>query len=227
MSLNPFTKNVVPVVGEILRLLPEGLVIGSAIFAMVTLSQPHGIFAGTMAEAAVIFRVFQSAASYLNIVSSFPRPESVLSKCRSGFTNADYSSLSFFSGDVARYPFPSYPIFMVSAAASYIFNSIGSLSEELKILGGANAERYYFSLITLFSVVFFVAVYRLMSGCEGLGTVIITALLGLFIGFLLELQNSTFFGKEGINLIGVPILSNRAASGQPLYLCPRNPNATG
>jgi hypothetical protein len=47
----------------------------------------------------------------------------------------------------------------------------------------------------------------------------ITVALGLILGTTLVQQNVRLFGENSVNLIGIPILRSRTASGKKLYVC--------
>lgn len=109
---------------------------------------------------------------------------------------------------------------MVSAAASYIFNTLSRQSKELEMLGPAYSSRFYISMILLSSFLFALGFYRLYNGCDGPAVILVSILLGAIVGAVLVFQNRRLFGEEAINLMGIPLLRNRTAGGKPLYICP-------
>jgi hypothetical protein len=218
-------KTVAPVALEIIRLFPDGLVIASGLFALFTLSYPHAILFGSMIEASLVYRLLRSVGSFLNLAGGVATPTSFTDKCRSGFTGGDFSTLSLFGGNTANYPWPSFPLFMLSTAAAYLFSSLSTLSKELEALGPAYSAKYYVSLIFLGLLLLLFTTFRLVYSCDTVGTLLTTLPLGIILGLLLVQQNSRLFGRDAINLVGVPILRNRAANGQALYVCPKNPKS--
>ena len=210
------------VVGEMIRIFPEGLIMASGIYALITLSFPFAVFTGSMIEASMILRVLRYAAQYLNL--SFPAlqtaPQNPL--CRSGFKVLTMESYSLFPTEFQKV-FPSAQIYMISAAISYVLSSLSSQSKELEALGPTYSSRFYISL--MFSILFLLAfvVFRLYNSCDTVWSVLFSLLIGFVIGFLLVAQNRSIFGSYGnmsVNLIGIPLLANRAANGQTLYICP-------
>jgi len=198
---------------------PDGLVIISGLFALLTLSMPYGVFFGSMVESSLLFRVFQSAASYLNIMKPTVNPNEFSNKCRTGFTLPKLETLSAFGSAAMKGPFPSAPVYMISVASAYLFGSLNQLSKELEALGPSYSSRYYVSLILLMLLIFVFAAFRILYGCDGPGIVMITIALGLIVGTVLIQQNVRLFGENSINLIGIPILRSRTASGKKLYVC--------
>lgn len=210
-------RTVAPLTLEAIRIFPDGLIIISGLFALLTLSMPYGVFFGSMVEASLLFRFFQSMAGYINIMK--PTVADSSSKCRTGFTLPSLRALSALGGADMKSPFPSAPLFMISTASAYLFGSLNQLSKELQALGPAYASRYYVSLVLLTMLIFVFMAFRIVFGCDGPMVAMITVALGLIIGTVLVQQNVRLFGENSVNLIGIPILRSRTASGKKLYVC--------
>ena len=210
-------KTVVPVTLEVMRTFPDAMVIASGIFALLTLSMPLGVFFGSMVEATLIFRVIRSASSYLNVMRGVR--SDFTDKCRTGFSTSTLNTLSLFGSEGIHASFPSAPIFMLSTAAAYMFGSLNRLSKELQALGPAYSSRYYISAIFLLLLLFIFIAFRILYGCDTFGVLMVTMPIGLILGTLLIQQNARLFGDESINIVGIPLLRNRAANGKPLYIC--------
>lgn len=206
---------------ETIRLLPEGIIAASGIYSLLTLSMPFAIFFGSMIEASLLHRLIGWASSYLSL--SGPSSSSAYTKiCRSSFSSAaDYTALTSLKALPPSGSFPSYPYFMLTVASTYLFSSLNKLSKELEALGPAYSSRYYSSMVFLglLSLVFFT--FRMNYGCESFSVLLMTLLVGALVGIGLVQQNSALFGPESMNLIGIPLLRNRTASGQPIYICPK------
>jgi hypothetical protein len=43
--------------------------------------------------------------------------------------------------------------------------------------------------------------------------------LGVAVGFLINYQNLSLFGKQSVNFLGIPILRNKTADNKELYFC--------
>jgi len=215
--------SLVPVVTEMMRIFPDGLVITSGIYAVLTLSFPFAIFFSSMLEATALFHAIRYATSYLNISPTTASTKSYTHICRTGFTDPTTSllSLSIFGKEPIRNPFPSSPIYILSVASAYIFSTVNSQSKELTALGPAYSSRFYMSMIFLTVLLFLFVCFRIAYGCDGYGVVIMSVPIGLFIGMMLVQQNVGLFGKESVNLLGIPLLKSRTASGKPIYVCPK------
>ena len=213
----------VPVVQEMMRIFPDGLVITSGLYAMFTLSFPFAVFFLSMVESTLLFHGIRYATSYLNISPVTASSKSYAHICRTGFTepSTNLMSLSMFASDTIKNPFPSSSIFMLSTASAYIFSTLNSQSKELQALGPGYSSRYYLSAMLLTALLFLFVSFRIAYGCETFGTVMMTIPIGLFIGMILVQQNIRLFGASSVNLIGIPLLHNRTATGKTIYVCPK------
>jgi hypothetical protein len=220
-----FKDFLTPVSLEILRLFPDSLVVGSGILALLTLSIPMFAFFSAQVASGFLFRVFQALSAAVNLIDSVPigseeERQRTLRKCRTGFTNADFTSLTIFGGTTSRYPFPSYPLFMVSSATAYLIGTLSELSPELKVLGQSSSSRFYISGIFLSSFLLLFTAFRTLFLCDSFGVALFSIGLGMFIGYLMMKLMKSTFGRESINLLGIPTLKEKTADGRPLYVCP-------
>lgn len=217
-----------PVIMEMMRIFPDGLVITSGIYALVTLSIPFGIFCMSMFEAAVLYHLIRWVSSYMNIVPVTSRASGKYDAiCRTGFTDPTsptLTSLSIFSSsidstDIFQH-FPSSPIYMISAASAYVFSTLNAQSRDLAALGPSFSVKYYISMFFLFVLLAAFMCFRIFNNCETPLTVLLSVPIGLLVGVLLVQQNLRLFNKSGINLLGIPQMSSVTANGQKIYVCP-------
>ncbi len=206
---------------ETMRIFPDSIIVGSAVFALFLQSFPYFIFFMSMLEAKLAFSILSYTFSYLNIAPGIALPKSYTNTCRGGFTDtATPLGLSMFKPNQQN-EFPSEQIYMLSTASSYIFSSLNALGEELQLLGPQFSSRYYASVILLLFLIFVFAAFRISNACETFGTVMMTIPIGLLAGYALVQQNTRLISRNSVNMIGVPLLVNKSASGQPIYVCPK------
>jgi hypothetical protein len=204
---------------DTLKLMPDGIIMASAFFALVTLSFPYAIFFGSMVEAGFLYRAIAYLVGFLNAAPPLAAAGADAA-CRSGFSTQDLNTISMFKGPSGgSYGFPSAPLFMLATAASYVFGTLQQQSKELEALGPAYSSRYYISFFALTSLLLLFLFFRIRTGCEGVGSILLTIPVAFLVGGLLVIQNRRLFGEESINLLGIPLLRNRAANGKRLYLC--------
>jgi hypothetical protein len=218
------TLSPVVVASEMMRIFPDSLVVASGIYAAIIQSFPYAVFFVTLIETTVIFKIIKYAATYLNItgpISSTTGQYNPL--CRSGFSGVvpTVESLTTSKLGMTTAGFPSAPLFMLSTASSYIFTTLNYQTKELAALGPSYSSRYYISAMFLLILVFLFFIFRLSFECDGFGVLIVSVAIGLFLGYLLVKQNNLLFGPQSINLIGIPLLENRTATGKKMYVCPK------
>jgi hypothetical protein len=176
-----------------------------------------------MLEATAIFHAIRYATAYIGISPMSITGSSVSHICRTGFTKPTTSllSMSMFSTEGLNNPFPSSQIYMLSVASAYIFSTLNAQTKELTALGPSYSARYYISTIFLTVLLFLFVCFRIAYGCESFAVAIMSVPIGLLLGMLLVQQNLRLFGAESINLIGIPLLHSRTASGKKIYVCPK------
>jgi hypothetical protein len=183
----------------------------TGIYALLTLSASFAVMFGGLLEATMIFRAIQVLAMYLGIADSITDgiSKDTQSQCQTGFRAADLTTLSMFGG-YDRPAFPSPPLYILSVAAAYIFSSLNAQSQELQALGAAYSSRYYISIIMLCTAILVFMLFRLYNGCDPFSIVISTIPIGLLIGALIYEQNRRLFGPMMVNLLGIPLIANKA-----------------
>jgi len=222
--LRGFVDKVDPtnVILSMLATFPDGLVPISAIFAIVTLSYPMAVFSASMLEATLIFKALQLTTGYLGVFSGAGFSQSSSTICRTGFSSGSalsFKTLSLFESTPFISPFPSPHIFMVTTAVSYVFLTINALSKELEALGTTWAARWWISLIFSSLLILLMILFRASFGCDSVSIIMLSTIVGIMTGVALIRQNTHLFGKDGINLIGTPLLAKKGANGEAIYLC--------
>jgi hypothetical protein len=223
-SMNPS-----PLIMEMMRIFPDGLVITSGFYAVLTQSIPFAIFCMSMIEATALYHIIRWLSSYMNVVPVTARASGKYNAvCRTGFTDPTSPtllSLSLFSSsldstDVFQH-FPSSPIYMISAASAYVFSTLSAQGNDLAALGPSFSVKYYISMVFLFMIIGAFMCFRIFNNCETPLTVMLSVPIGLLVGALLVQQNLRLFNKSGINLLGIPQMSSVTANGQKIYVCPK------
>jgi hypothetical protein len=110
----------------------------------------------------------------------------------------------------------------VATAIGYIYSAISSEKRELNALGPEYSARLDISIFGLLTILFLLAAYRYAYTCDSPFVLFVTMPLGILIGSLLTYQNYSILGPDSINLLGIPLLRNRAVTGERLYLCTKN-----
>ena len=77
--------------------------------------------------------------------------------------------------------------------------------------------------IVIVLVLLTLIVYRLMTDCDTMFGVFTGVLVGATIGFLMVLLLSYLSDRRLTNLLGLPLMRDKAADGKPIYVCERPP----
>lgn len=211
---------------EQIRILPDSILFGSLFIALLTQSYPTVMFAVAMLEAGIAGGLLQAFFTYMDILHTAPANPENPSSCVSGYMTPTLETLftickdKLCSGKISS-GVPSYPVFFLTTAISYIIGSMYMQKQELEALGPAYAARFYIALFASFLLLVLVTFYRLANGCDTLGILIFTLLFGFLIGVGLIYQNTYLLGRDSTNLTGVPLLRERTRDGKPLYICPQ------
>ena len=217
---------VMPNVEEQIRLLPDSILFGSFFIALFTQSYATAMFGVSMLEAGIIGSLLQALFTYMDILHTAPANPEKPSRCVSGYSTPTLETLfrvckdSLCGGKIAS-GVPSYPIYFLTTAITYVVGSLYTQKDELQALGAAYASRFYIALFSSFLLLVITTFYRLANGCDTLGILVMTLLFGGIVGALLVYQNTYLLGRDSTNLTGVPLLRERTRDGKPLYICPQ------
>jgi hypothetical protein len=185
---------------------------------MITLSYPFLVFFVTLIEALIIYYGVRSFNTWLGVLPERVTKDASYLKCRTGFSSVTVESLSLFGSD-RLLAFPSAPIYMISVAVSYILSMLITFKNELELLGTSYVSRLYLSTIGLSGLLFLIMAYRSIYSCDTFVVIIASLIVGLAVGALILQQNRILGGESSINMLGIPLLYNSTASGNPLYVC--------
>ena len=209
---------------EMIRIFPDGLIITSGMYAMITQSIPFGLFCMSMVEASAFYYLLRWIFSFLGRAELTSRKSNEM--CSTGFRNPQtlnslsifYSSLDTTDGVFEH--FPSSPVYMVSAASGYLFYTLALQKNDLEALGPQFSVKYYISMVFLPLLMFIFIYFRVSYNCESMPVLALSAAIGFIVGLLLVQQNIKLFNKSGINLLGIPQMTTVTANGQKIYVCP-------
>ncbi len=222
---NWFLNHPVAVTGELVRLLPDSLVFMSGFFALLTGSFPQAILFVSLLESIVGYHLLRKGTAFLDIDFLKAAEKAGSSDCRTGFRTTTPNDISLFKASEERTAFPSAPLYIVAVAAAYFFGSLNSQMKELEALGSSYSARFYISVISLSFLLFIIGASRMATKCDTAAVAILSIVTGVTVGTFLIWQNQALLGPDSTNLLGIPLLANRTASGESIYVCSKNPTA--
>jgi|UniRef100_A0A6C0IBI5 hypothetical protein len=214
-------SSIFPYIRHIFQILPEATFVFLILFSILTQNFANGMLAFTMIEALAIFSIIGKGIGYFadtKVPLNIPQKAGV---CESGFptSKASYATLALYKGFLTEGSFPSGSIALLSTLIGYMLGALIQYKNELKQLGPSWEMRIPIAItLSLLTLTAF-TLFRFIAGCESLGVIIGTLLIGIVLGTALMFQNMAVFGKESINVLGIPTLESKTVEGKPLYVC--------
>jgi hypothetical protein len=206
---------------EVIRLIPDGLFIGTGLFGLMSQNFPVAMLFLALFETLLITVGLQTLFGYISFPDVIPTGQSSGENCVSGFQSPTLQTLSIFFKMGATSGFPSPPIFVFTTAVIYVLSCLQKFIPEMEGLGPGFSARYYMSIVLSSIALAIIVIFRLLTKCDSFGIIVLSVLAGFVLGIVLCQQNTTLFGKEAANLMGIPMFNNTTADGKPIYICPQ------
>ena len=216
--LNPFPYGTA-FINSVLGSLPDLLIIGVGLLALILQSFPLLILLLTMLEIILIRYGLGMAIGYTNPGMSYGTE-----KLRTGIRTPIIETLFSKLGSANEIIFPNGTLFITGSTVIYcvmslfynydIFSELDSTGN-----GGDWTARPWIGLMLAATGMIGYAAYRMMNSTESWGSLAITILLAVFTGILLVYQNTSLIGSEAVNFLGVPYLDSKLSTGGPITVC--------
>jgi hypothetical protein len=110
-------------------------------------------------------------------------------------------------------------MFFLASILSYMLNSMQNFGREIKSLSGELKTRTNIAVVFSFLFVLAMMMFRYSYGCESFGTLLLSLILGFIVGSLVVHQNIALFGRDGINVLNIPMILSGLEKGKPMYVC--------
>jgi len=202
---------------ETLRLLPDSFVLGTAILAGLSMCKSYAVLLFTMFELMLGQRAFSMIIAGVAPVGA--GSQSFQDICQPGFSYSNTMRISILETIGTPSMFPSPTMFFLSGIFSYLLFAMQQFSLEIKSLSGDITVRTQFALVLsgLFMLALFI--FRYSYGCESFGTLLLSTVLGFIVGICIVYQNMALFGRDGINILNIPMIVTSLEKGKPMYVC--------
>jgi hypothetical protein len=115
---------------------------------------------------------------------------------------------------------PSYYSVFVGFLVSYL-GSIPLMYQNELAASPKRKASMIFGYIVAALVLLTLVVYRLMSGCDSPFGVFVGVIVGAVIGLLMVFLLSYMSDRRLTNLLGLPLMRDKAEDGKPIYVCER------
>lgn len=201
---------------ELSRRLPESLFMGIILSSLLLQSFPLGVLALTCFELIGIQSLLAVNSMALSgTAKSMPNPE-----CFYGVPTK--ASLGLFQRFLRQSTFPSGPIFFISGLMAYNIWSAITFREELNALAEKQPEwkaRIPIAVVLGVLLTFTYVIWTVANGCETTMTAIGSVLIGTLFGISFCMLHVKLFGKDSVNMLGLPLLIDVTDTNDPLYVC--------
>lgn len=215
---NVFSTILLSPVIEIYSLIPDSILFGSIVLYAITQNLSYGIFSIFIIEVIASHKLL----SWVMTQMFGPQPRSTDSiRCRAGFKTPQLGVDRIFMHD----QYPSYAIFSMTSIATYLGLSTYEFSDTFAAMGSEWEGRSMSAYIFIGAVLLTLIMARMYACSENGSEISIAFLFAIIVGFIFFKLNVMLFDKEAINFLGLPYLSEKVATGTPIYVCSADPSA--
>ena len=206
----------VKIAPEIGHLAPIILSFGTLFMAAISLNYPLAIMSLSSVEAFAFYAVLNKMGTYIATPFTGIQSGSQNKICASQFQTTTPSRFNLFMKNGLIKEFPNSPIYFISFVAAYCIQSMYFLSDELSNLGPSYSNRPYIAIISAAMFILLYTLFLLAYSCDSIFSIGISCMLGLLIGYFISNQNHALLGKDGINILFIPVLAQRSGMS---YVC--------
>ena len=206
-----------------LQVLPDVITSSAILFAILFQSPPMAVFAAAILSLGFFHSYFAQflASVFPDMVTATNNTD----QCSGRFPGVSYEKLLGLSrssgfGGLSTDSWPSYYITFIGFLTGWI-GALPSIYAPEIAASPRRAASVSGGLITLAILCVIVAVYRIMSGCEGMMSTSIGLLFGFLIGLGFVIVIAWITERRGTNMLAFPLIRDKAADGKPIYVCER------
>ncbi len=205
-----------------LQVLPDVLLSSTLLFSLLFQSPPLAVFGTGMLLLNFIHKGL--AAFTQTYIPNMTYNPANYDRCAGRFPGATYSTLfktvqnTVFSTRTDGWP--SYYSTFMGFMAGWIGALPSLYATELAAVPEKKAATTA-GLIILTVLLLLVMIYRIQAECEGFMSISMGLLAGFVIGVGLVMLTAWATDRRATNVLGLPLIRNKAADGQPIYVCER------
>ncbi len=210
-------ETILPVSVESLRILPDSMVLGVAILAGLSMSKSMGVLLFSLFEFMLSQRILSMIVGGIAPVGA--GENALQGVCQPGFIFPNQMRISLIETIGIPSMFPSPSMFFLAATLSYMLNAMQNFGREIKSLSGELKTRTNIAMVLSCLFILAMMMFRYSYGCESFGTLLLSIILGFIMGALVVHQNIALFGRDGVNVLNIPMILSGMEKGKPMYVC--------
>ncbi len=205
-----------------LQVLPDVLLSATLLFSVLFQSAPLALMGTAMV---LLHFLHKGMAEFTRLyIPNMTYQPADYTKCAGRFPGATYSMAFNYlrEGIFSTYTdgWPSYYATFMGFLAGWIGALPSLYAQELQAVPEKKAASTA-GLVLLALVLILVMIYRIQSECEGFMSVSMGLLAGFMVGLGLVYLTAWATDRRGTNMLGLPLIRNKAADGKPIYVCER------
>jgi hypothetical protein len=216
-----FTTILLAPVIEMYSLIPDSILFGSIILYALTQNLSYGVFSIFIVEVTLSHKLLSWIMAQTFGSQSRSDDADASINCRAGFKTPELDVRRIFMHE----QYPSYSIFSMTSIATYLGLSTFEFSDTFDAMGSEWKGRSMTAYIFIGAVLITFLLARTFTCSETKMEMFIAMICAAVTAFFFFKLNMMFFDREGINFLGLPYLSEKAASGTPIYVCSTDPSA--
>lgn len=203
-----------------LQILPESLMCGVIILAILLANQPMFVLGAGVAGTQLLGLALGRLVMKYDPANSMVR--STLDTCSAGYVGKTWDRLlrGGTTPDLLWHPLaPSIYLATVGFFAGWGFGLQQLYKDEIDAGILQRSTILATTVITLLLLLLAI-VYRIYAGCESIKGALIGSVFGLVAGYFLSITVGFSTDKRATNIWGIPLLRDRINEGEPVYICP-------
>ena len=205
---------------EMYSLIPDSILFGSIVLYALTQNLSYGVFSIFIVEVILSHKLLSWVMAQAFGSQSRSDDADASIKCRAGFKTPELDVRRIFMHE----QYPSYSIFSMTSIATYLGLSTLEFSDTFEAMGSEWKGRSMSAYIFIVAVLITFILARTFTCSETKAEMFIAMICAVVTALFFFKINMMFFDKEGINFLGLPYLSEKAANGTPIYVCSADPS---
>jgi len=204
-----------------LNYLPDTILGGIVLFSLLLQSPPLGLLGLSLFSLEFVHAAL--GAGLAEAIPGLKEGGKDVARCSGHFPGISYeraTALLVGEGTMKSLSvaFPSYYMMFFGALFGYMWAMAETYKRELEGMpqkrAGVFAGVIIMGLLTLLFLV-----YRLISGCDTVVSIVVGSIAGFIYGYGAEMLIAVLSGRTLTNLMNAPLIRDRAADGKPIYVC--------
>ena len=207
-----------------LQVFPDTLTAATFLFSILFQSPPLAALTGAIAFLNIVHPI--SGRFMSDIWGGAAGTNTDVSVCSGRFPGLSFANIMTGGREALNYTtFPSYYTTFLGFLTAYLGVLPVIYRKELAASPKKSATTTT-ALVVLAVTVAAGLIYRYLSGCDTLFGIFIGLIVGVIFGLGMVMFLAWISDRRITNILGFPLMRNKATDGKPIYVCERDPKRT-